>query len=201
MREIAFAVVTATISVVAVFLPLAFLSDKTGRLFREFGVTVAAGCLIEILQWGAPARTAALLDVARNMAGSAAFLLLAATFDPRMAAVAGPRKAWLRAAAVLLIEPWLAARGERSLWTLLASGRGRVVLRLLLAGLVCGLLWEFWNRNAQARWIYTVVPGPTKAQAIRDTLTGPIRTHCPATALRQHPGSILYVDRDSASLL
>jgi glucosamine-6-phosphate deaminase len=52
-----------------------------------------------------------------------------------------------------------------------------------------------------ARWIYTVVPGPTKAQAIKDTLTGPIGTHCPATALRQHPDSILYTDKDSASLL
>lgn len=52
-----------------------------------------------------------------------------------------------------------------------------------------------------ARWTYTMVPGPTKAQAIKDTLTGPVGTHCPATALRQHPCSILYVDRDSASLL
>jgi len=52
-----------------------------------------------------------------------------------------------------------------------------------------------------ARWIYTVVPGPTKAQAIKDTLAGPIGTHCPATALRQHPKSTLCIDRDSASLL
>jgi len=46
MREISFAVVTATISVVAVFLPLAFLTDTTGRLFREFGVTVASAVAI-----------------------------------------------------------------------------------------------------------------------------------------------------------
>jgi len=46
MREISFAVVTATVSVVAVFLPLAFLTDKTGRLFREFGVTVASAVAI-----------------------------------------------------------------------------------------------------------------------------------------------------------
>ncbi len=57
-----------------------------------------------------------------------------------------------------------------------------------------------------AQWIYTVVPGPTKAQAIKDTLTGPIGTHCPATALRQHRWAkvsdrALYIDRDSASLL
>ncbi|MDH3521916.1 MAG: efflux RND transporter permease subunit, partial [Myxococcales bacterium] len=42
MEEIAFAVVTASVSVIAVFLPLAFLTDQVGRLFREFGVTVAA---------------------------------------------------------------------------------------------------------------------------------------------------------------
>ena len=46
MREISFAVVAATVSVVAVFLPLAYLSDTTGRLFREFGVTVAAAVAI-----------------------------------------------------------------------------------------------------------------------------------------------------------
>jgi glucosamine-6-phosphate deaminase len=52
-----------------------------------------------------------------------------------------------------------------------------------------------------ARWIYTMVPGPTKARAVTETLTGPIGVHCPATALRGHPNAILYVDRDSASLL
>ena len=51
------------------------------------------------------------------------------------------------------------------------------------------------------RWIYTVVPGPTKAQAIKDTLKGAIGAHCPATALRAHPKAVLYVDRDSAALL
>jgi multidrug efflux pump len=42
MQEISFAVVAATVSAVAVFLPLTFLTDMTGRLFREFAVTVAA---------------------------------------------------------------------------------------------------------------------------------------------------------------
>ena len=36
MDEISFAVIAATVSMIAVFLPLAFLTDKTGRLFREF---------------------------------------------------------------------------------------------------------------------------------------------------------------------
>jgi multidrug efflux pump len=42
MDEIVFAVITSTVSIMAVFLPLVFLTDRTGRLFREFGVTVAA---------------------------------------------------------------------------------------------------------------------------------------------------------------
>jgi multidrug efflux pump len=41
MDEISFAVVAATVSTMAVFLPLAFLGDTTGLLFREFGITVA----------------------------------------------------------------------------------------------------------------------------------------------------------------
>jgi multidrug efflux pump len=42
MEEISFAVVSATLSVIVVFLPLAFMTGITGRLFREFGVAVAA---------------------------------------------------------------------------------------------------------------------------------------------------------------
>ena len=46
MQEISFAVVAATVSAVAVFLPLTFLTDQTGRLFREFAVTVASALVI-----------------------------------------------------------------------------------------------------------------------------------------------------------
>jgi multidrug efflux pump len=46
MQEISFAVVAATVSAVAVFLPLTFLTDMTGRLFREFAVTVAAALAV-----------------------------------------------------------------------------------------------------------------------------------------------------------
>ena len=42
MAEISFAVVASTVSAVTVFLPLVFLSDTTGKLFREFAVTVAS---------------------------------------------------------------------------------------------------------------------------------------------------------------
>jgi multidrug efflux pump len=45
-REIAFAVIATTISLVAVFTPLAFLQGSTGRLFNEFGIAVAGSVAI-----------------------------------------------------------------------------------------------------------------------------------------------------------
>jgi hydrophobe/amphiphile efflux-1 (HAE1) family protein len=45
MREIAFAIVTITMSLVAVFLPLAFIGGVTGRLLLEFAVALAAAVL------------------------------------------------------------------------------------------------------------------------------------------------------------
>ena len=52
----------------------------------------------------------------------------------------------------------------------------------------------------EAKHIFCMVPGPTKASAVRDTLLGPISTACPATAMRRHPSATLYVDLDSAAV-
>ena len=52
-----------------------------------------------------------------------------------------------------------------------------------------------------AQFIYCMVPGKTKTEAVKETIEGEIGTHCPATVLRQHSASILYLDRDSAGLL
>jgi multidrug efflux pump len=40
-REIGFAVIATTITLMSVFVPIAFMSGQTGRLFREFGMTLA----------------------------------------------------------------------------------------------------------------------------------------------------------------
>ncbi|HQC72061.1 MAG TPA: efflux RND transporter permease subunit, partial [Candidatus Competibacteraceae bacterium] len=45
-KEIAFAVVAMTVTLAAVFTPLAFMSGNTGRLFTEFAFTVAAAVLV-----------------------------------------------------------------------------------------------------------------------------------------------------------
>ena len=41
VREIGFAVLATTVALVAVFIPVAFLTGSVGRLFREFGITLA----------------------------------------------------------------------------------------------------------------------------------------------------------------
>ena len=41
-REVGFAVIATTLVLVAVFVPISFLPGDIGRLFREFGVTIAA---------------------------------------------------------------------------------------------------------------------------------------------------------------
>ena len=45
-KEIFFAVLSTTITLAAVFLPIIFLQGLTGRLFREFGIVVAGSVLI-----------------------------------------------------------------------------------------------------------------------------------------------------------
>lgn len=44
-----------------------------------------------------------------------------------------------------------------------------------------------------------IVPGPTKRQAVFNTIKGEISTKCPATRLRLHKSAVLYTDRESAA--
>jgi multidrug efflux pump len=48
-HEIGFAVIATTLTLVAVFVPIAFLPGDLGRLFREFGLTLAASVLFSAL--------------------------------------------------------------------------------------------------------------------------------------------------------
>lgn len=52
-----------------------------------------------------------------------------------------------------------------------------------------------------ARFIASMVPGARKAEAVRQTLHGPLTANCPSTGLRGHPAATLFLDRDSARLL
>lgn len=46
-----------------------------------------------------------------------------------------------------------------------------------------------------------VVPAPTKADAVYNTLNGDISEKCPASILRRHPNAVLFLDSDSAAKL
>lgn len=47
--------------------------------------------------------------------------------------------------------------------------------------------------------ISCVVPHKRKSRAIHNTLHGPVSTSCPASILRNHPDTVLFLDRESAS--
>jgi glucosamine-6-phosphate deaminase len=53
----------------------------------------------------------------------------------------------------------------------------------------------------KAREIVSVVPDARKAQAVKMCLEGEVGPMAPASILRQHPNTTLYLDQDSASLL
>ena len=49
--------------------------------------------------------------------------------------------------------------------------------------------------------LFCIVPAATKASAVRATICDDISERCPATILRRHKNAVLYLDRDSSSLL
>ena len=48
-KEVGFTVLSISVSLVAVFIPLLFMGGQTGRLFREFAVTLSAAVLISLV--------------------------------------------------------------------------------------------------------------------------------------------------------
>jgi glucosamine-6-phosphate deaminase len=52
-----------------------------------------------------------------------------------------------------------------------------------------------------AREVWLLARGPSKADIIRETVTGPIGARNPASLLRNHPNCSLFVDTDAGSRL
>ena len=57
---------------------------------------------------------------------------------------------------VFLLDPINAWRGDPSLLGDIRRGEWSRMQNILAGGFVCGVLWEFWNYWARAKWIYTV---------------------------------------------
>jgi glucosamine-6-phosphate deaminase len=52
-----------------------------------------------------------------------------------------------------------------------------------------------------APYLFCIVPAKTKAWAVKETLSGTVDEHCPASVLRTHDSAVLYLDPDSSSML
>ncbi len=50
-------------------------------------------------------------------------------------------------------------------------------------------------------YMYCVVPAATKANAVKNTVNGPVSEDCPASVLRTHKNTVLYCDSDSGAYL
>ncbi|MBI4549490.1 MAG: efflux RND transporter permease subunit, partial [Candidatus Omnitrophica bacterium] len=70
-REISFAALAATISIVAIFLPVAFMKGIIGKFFFQFGITISAAVALSLLEalTLAPMRCSQFLDVATTHRG------------------------------------------------------------------------------------------------------------------------------------
>ncbi|HYA93662.1 MAG TPA: DUF4332 domain-containing protein [Thermodesulfobacteriota bacterium] len=55
-----------------------------------------------------------------------------------------------------LLDPFNYRFGGKSLLRDLEEGNPKKIYLLLVAGLICGFLWEFWNFWALSKWVYTV---------------------------------------------
>jgi len=56
----------------------------------------------------------------------------------------------------LILDPINYRAGRPSILRELANGRGELFAQLLIAGMICGGFWEFWNYWAGTKWVYTV---------------------------------------------
>jgi hypothetical protein len=89
-----------------------------------------------------------------SLLGGAAMLALPIVFpSPWLAA-----PVWL--GFIFLLDPLNAAAGHASLRGDRRAGHSGRLINLLIAGLVCGVLWECWNYWAHTKWIYTVPVPP-----------------------------------------
>jgi hypothetical protein len=93
--------------------------------------------------------TGAVISVAAGAAMLASPFVVSAKVAPYMAA-----PVWL--GFIFLLDPINARLGAESLWTDWRAGRRDRLINLALSGLLCGVLWEFWNYWSRAKWVYSV---------------------------------------------
>ena len=95
------------------------------------------------------------MDVVGGVSMSTGLLMLASPWlVSREAAQYLAAPVWL--GFIFLLDPINARLGAESLREDIRAGRYDRLRNLLIGGLLCGALWEFWNYWAGAKWHYTV---------------------------------------------
>jgi hydrophobe/amphiphile efflux-1 (HAE1) family protein len=109
-REITFAAAAATLAIIAIFLPVAFMKGIIGKFFFQFGVTISVAVLISLLEalTLAPMRLSRMLEVGARASRleqwvSATFARLAARYHRLLVPALHHRKLVLAGAAVLFV--------------------------------------------------------------------------------------------------
>ncbi|MFU8829712.1 MAG: efflux RND transporter permease subunit, partial [Phycisphaerales bacterium] len=133
-REVGFAVIATTVVLVAVFVPLAFLTGRVGRLFAEFGLTLAGAVVISsftALTLGVMLSSQVLSTRSQDKSRSAAEprRIRIGTRSMRMPTISGVLSAMLNAYA----------------WAVSFTIRLRWVSVLLIIG-ISGGAWYFFDR-------------------------------------------------------
>ena len=72
---------------------------------------------------------------------------------------------------IFLLDPVNAAAGDESIRGDVAAGHRDRLVNLLVAGLVCGVVWESWNYWSRSKWIYHV-PVPPHVKIFEMPLAG-----------------------------
>jgi len=57
---------------------------------------------------------------------------------------------------ILFLDPVNQMLGKKSIFGQIFNKNFRFTITILFAGLICGLLWEFWNFWSSTKWIYNV---------------------------------------------
>lgn len=101
------------------------------------------------------------LGAAGWLSVGAGLLMLAAPLLLRSSGIATYLAAPVWLGFILLLDPLNARAGSESILGDWRRGRPARLAHLLVSGLVCGVLWEFWNYWGGTKWLYNVpiLPG------------------------------------------
>ena len=110
-RQITFAAVAATLAVVAIFLPVAFMSGVIGKFFFQFGVTMTVAVMLSLLE----ALTLTPMRASQFVQAGSRTTRIGRAADFTFRAVAALYRKWL---AVALEHPWKVIGGSLAFFAL-----------------------------------------------------------------------------------